>query len=130
MPHLDFDASRKEHQGEAITFTLAGRKLTTVPRLPFAAVADLFATDAGDHQALLRFLEDVVVDEDVPVLHEALHDKTHLLITREVDDVVNALLEEFTGRPPTQSGDSRITSSTDGSSSKDVSASPASTPTP
>jgi hypothetical protein len=127
--HLDFDASRKEHTGEPVTFTLAGRKLTTVPRLPFAALVDLYSDVGSGYDRLVAFLEGLVVDEDLPALREALRDKTHALTATDVDDAVSALLEEFTGRPTSPPPDSSTMSSDGGSPSKASSSPPASTST-
>lgn len=125
MPHLDFDASHREHTGEPITFALAGRKLTCVQDQPFIAVADLYKDGVATHTSLLAFFEAIVVDDDIPALHEALRDKTRIVTTKELDAAADAIQEAYTGRPPMPSETSSSTPSDGGQSSKPGASSPA-----
>lgn len=130
MAHRDFDAevAERARERDPIEFTLGGVRFTCRPVCPFGAALALIEAPeitvdlAGAVAGIVAFLEQVVVDDQVPEVNEAV---------RKVNAdtayaVVRWLSEAYSGRPTVPSSDSAVSPLPDG---RDSSSEPSATAT-
>mgnify|MGYP003424493640 CR=1 FL=1 len=130
MAYRDFDAevAERAREREPLEFTLGGSRFTCKPVCPFGAALDLAAAPelhadlAGAVAGLVAFFEQVVVDDQVGEVADA--------VRRVNADVAYAcvvwLSEEFSGRPTKPSSESAVSPLPDG---RDSSSEPGDTAT-
>ncbi len=130
MASRDFDAevAERARERDPIEFTLGGVTFTGRPICPFGAVLDIAAAPeisqdvAGAMDGIVSFLEQVVVDEQVLEVRDA--------VRRVNADVGYAavvwLSEEYAGRPTKPSSESAVSPLPDG---RDSSSEPSDTAT-
>lgn len=118
MAHRDFDAevAERARERDPIEFTLGGVRFTGRPVCPFGAVLDLAAapelkTDtAGAVEGIVAFLEQIVVDDQVPEVRDA--------VRRVNADMAYGcvvwLSEQYAGRPTVPSSGSAVSPLPDG----------------
>lgn len=118
MAHRDFDAevAERARERDPITFTLGGVLFTARPVCPFGAALDLAAAPevtadmAGAFAGLTAFFEQVVVDDHVPLVADAVR-KVNADIAYSV---VVWLTEAYAGRPTVPSSGSAVSPLPDG----------------
>jgi hypothetical protein len=86
------------------TLTLAGRKLRCIDGLPPGLLFDMADAQAQGEtmktvSAMRKLLVQLVIEEDRPLLNEALYDSKNVLPMTEIYEGINKLVEEMTGRP-------------------------------
>lgn len=112
MGFRDFDAEAEERARERdpIRFRLGGADFTARPVIPFGAQLDLAAAPelrndpVGAAAGLVAFLQQVVAEDQVPLVEGAVR-AVDLLHTH---DVVRWLGEEYSGRPTVRSSVSAV----------------------
>lgn len=118
MAFRDFDAevAERARERDPIEFTLGGVRFTGRPVCPFGAVLDLAAAPeitvnvAGAMDGIVAFLEQVVVDDQVPEVADAVR-KVNADVAYQV---VRWLSEEYAGRPTQPSSGSAVSPLPDG----------------
>lgn len=118
MAHRDFDAevAERARERDPIEFTLGGVRFTGRPVVPFGAALDLAAAPelksdlAGAVEGIVAFLEQVVVDDQVPQVRDA--------VRRVNADMAYGcvvwLSEVYSGRPTEPSSGSAVSPLPDG----------------
>lgn len=118
MASRDFDAevAERARERDPIEFTLGGVTFTGRPLCPFGAVLDLadapeITVDvAGAMAGIVAFLEQVVVDDQVPEVAGAVR-KTNADVAYQC---VQWLSEQYAGRPTVPSSESAVSPQPDG----------------
>lgn len=118
MAFRDFDVevAERARERDPIEFTLGGVRFTGRPVCPFGAVLDLAAAPeitvnvAGAMDGIVAFLEQVVVDDQVPEVADAVR-KVNADVAYQV---VRWLSEEYAGRPTQPSSGSAVSPLPDG----------------
>ena len=118
MAHRDFDAevAERARERDPIEFTLGGVRFTGRPVCPFGAALDLTAAPeltvdmAGAVAGIVAFLEQVVVDDQVPEVVDAVR-KVNADTAYEL---VRWLSEQYAGRPTEPSSVSAVSPPADG----------------
>lgn len=118
MAFRDFDAevAERARERDPIEFTLGGVRFTGRPVCPFGAVLDLADAPeitvnvAGAMDGIVAFLEQVVVDDQVPEVADAVR-KVNADVAYQV---VRWLSEEYAGRPTQPSSGSAVSPLPDG----------------
>jgi len=116
--HRDFDAEVAERARDAdpIEFTLGGVRFEARPVCPFGAVLDLAAAPeitvdlSGAVAGIVAFLSQVVVDDQAPLVEEAVRG-----VNADVAyGVVRWLTEAYAGRPTVPSSGVAVSPLPDG----------------
>jgi hypothetical protein len=135
----DYDADVRNLEGRTRPFTLRGVEFTAKPTMPaehLSALADVQngTTEGATFAILNAAIRATLVETSRPAWDELLKREMDVPITlKTLMSIADDLVEDATGRPPTQpslsgsTGESTSTRSTDGSGSAEVPASPGST---
>lgn len=125
--HREFKAKRKDTP--PLEFTLEGVDFHCLPDIPGAVLTDFLGDATSDSPgrsapALVNFITDVLVDEDVQPFLDVVHSKETVIEIELLGEIVTWLVEEYSGRPtvpPSRSPGGRQSSragSTGGSASR------------
>lgn len=117
----DFDADRNT---EPITFRFGGRDFTAKATCPSDVMLRFIADGAADSQsaqvdAVDAFMRQVLDAGDVEKWEAAKTDPVAPVSIKDCSDLINWLVEEYSGRPTSEPSPSADGSSTDGESSTD-----------
>lgn len=134
--HIDFDAARRERERathEPLTFTLGGETFTCLDSAPIGIFVDAIddIERGWSNRAYMNFVLGVVVEADEERLRSVFRRKPvaatgdtpamPAIDPGDVDDVFQALVDAYTGRPTVRPSDSSDGSPTTGATSNGVS---------
>lgn len=120
MPNKEFDAFIRETTQELITFTVAGETFTCIDSLPLTILANI-TRQQSNGQAVLGladFLTAVVLEEDHDRLAVLMNEPHNAVAVETWAEIVEWLIEEYTGRPTLWRSRSQSGSSLNGASSR------------
>lgn len=118
MPHRDFERRARQ---DPITFSFEGRTFRCVDEMPWPLLEEILgavptdehgrplenAASVGLTLALATFFRQVVVDEDLPAVEEVLRRKQNPMGVATLTEIVQWLVEVYTGRPTERPGSSQ-----------------------
>lgn len=115
--HKDFTRTKKH---EPVTFTLDGDTFHCVRKMPGGLIKKV--TSLGDIEnksvndkidTFMGLLKDLLLDDSYEIFNARLNDKTNPIDIEEMGDIIEWLIEVYTGRPLVQSSESVDGSTTD-----------------
>jgi hypothetical protein len=127
MARRDFDAAADEMLGNRPVFTLGGREWTCRPAIKFNAIADI--ADEDGLEFLRGFFDRAIIKSQREAWNAFLDadiddDDTVPVTGKQLRDVFDWLIEEYTGKSPNSSTDSSPSPEPSGPPSKVVSLDP------
>lgn len=120
MPSKEFDAFIREATQEPITFTVAGETFTCIDSLPLTILANITRQQSNGQAVvgLADFLTAVVLPEDHDRLEVLMNEPHNAVAIESWAEIVEWLIEEYTGRPTRRRLSSLSGSSLNGASSR------------
>lgn len=128
MSFRDFDAARREHEGEPVRFKLAGDTFTCLPVVP-VRTALLIDQATSAAAAYVDFIAACLIEADRDRFRLLLSTTADEVTFDEVMEVAAWVGEQLTGRPTTPS-DASAAGSSDGGQPSSVEPAATASPSP
>jgi hypothetical protein len=110
MRHKSFTRAKKR---EPVTFDLDGDTFECVRKMPMSLTRKISALGDAENSNVnakldlfMEILEGLMLDHSYELFNKRLSDKTNPIDVEELSDIIEWLIEVYTGRPLEQSSDS------------------------